>query len=162
MHAEMNGQHNYTVTIKWTGNTGQGTSNYRVYERSHLILADDKAAIAGSSDPAFRGDKTKHNPEDLLVASLSACHMLSHLHLCAVAGIVVTDYIDSAKGIMIETSNGGGHFTAVTLNPIVTVTESSMIDKANELHKKANELCFIANSVNFPVHHNPTCKTVDK
>ena len=158
----MNGQHNYTLTIKWTGNTGEGTSNYRVYERSHLILADNKAAISGSSDPAFRGDKTKHNPEDLLVASLSACHMLAYLHLCAVAGIIVTDYIDSATGIMIETPNGGGHFTEVTLNPIVTVTESSMVDKANELHKKANELCFIANSVNFPVHHSPMCKSVDK
>jgi len=157
----MNGQHNYTVNIKWTGNTGEGTSNYRVYERSHLILSGNKAPITGSSDPAFQGDRTKHNPEDLLVASLSACHMLSHLHLCAVAGIIVTDYIDSATGIMIETPDGGGHFTEVTLNPIVTVTESSMVDKANDLHKKANELCFIANSVNFPVHHNPSCRTVD-
>jgi organic hydroperoxide reductase OsmC/OhrA len=158
----MNSLHNYTITIKWTGNTGEGTSSYRAYERSHIIIADNKAGISGSSDPAFRGDKTKHNPEDLLIASLSACHMLSYLHLCAVAGVIVTDYIDNATGTMVETSNGGGHFTEVTLHPIVTVTESSMIDKANELHKKANELCFIANSVKFPVHHRPTCKAADK
>jgi organic hydroperoxide reductase OsmC/OhrA len=158
----MNSQHNYTITIKWTGNTGEGTSNYRAYERSHTIIADNKAAISGSSDPVFRGDKTKHNPEDLLVASLSACHMLSYLHLCAVAGVIVIDYIDNATGTMVETPDGGGHFTEVTLNPIVTVTESSMVVKANELHKKANELCFVANSVKFPVHHGPTCKTVDR
>jgi organic hydroperoxide reductase OsmC/OhrA len=161
-NTQVNGQHNYTITIKWTGNIGDGTSNYRSYERSHTITVNNKAGISGSSDPAFRGDKTKYNPEELLVASLSACHMLSYLHVCAVAGIIVTDYIDNATGIMVETSNGGGHFTEVTLNPSVTITESHMVDKANELHKKANELCFIANSVKFPVHHRPTCKTVTK
>lgn len=154
----MQGQHHYNATIKWTGNKGTGTDNYRNYERSHIISIDNKSEILGSSDPAFRGDKTKHNPEDLLVSSLSGCHMLVYLHLCSVAGVIVTDYIDNATGIMIETSNGGGQFTEVTLNPIVTVTEQRMVDKANELHKKANELCFIANSVNFPVRHNPTAK----
>jgi len=154
----MNGQHNYNLTIKWTGNAGTGTSNYREYGRNHTIIADHKPDILASSDPAFRGDKTRHNPEELLLASLSSCHMLSYLHLCAVSGVVVTDYVDNATGIMTETSDGGGHFSEVTLNPVVTVTENSMIQKANELHKKANELCFIANSVNFPVHHKPTCQ----
>lgn len=154
----MQGQHHYKATIKWTGNKGTGTDNYRNYERSHQITIENKPDIAGSSDPAFRGDKTKHNPEDLLVASLSACHMLTYLHLCAVAGVIVTDYIDTATGIMVDTPNGGGQFTEVTLNPIVTVTEQDMVDKANELHKKANELCFIANSVNFPVRHHSTSK----
>ena len=154
----MSGQHNYQATIQWTGNKGTGTDNFRNYERSHQIIIENKSDISGSSDPAFRGDKTKHNPEDLLVSSLSACHMLTYLHLCAVAGVIVTDYIDNATGIMVDTSNGGGQFTEVTLNPIVTVKEQSMVDKANELHKKANELCFIAKSVNFPVKHNPTAK----
>jgi len=154
----MQGQHHYKATVQWTGNKGTGTDNYRNYERSHQIIIEKKSDISGSSDPAFRGDKTKHNPEDLLVSSLSACHMLTYLHLCAVAGVIVTDYIDNATGIMVDTSNGGGQFTEVTLNPIVTVTEQHMVDKANELHKKANELCFIANSVNFPVRHNPTSK----
>lgn len=158
----MNEQHNYKLTVKWTGNNGTGTSNYKEFERSHSILVDNKVEIPGSSDPAFRGDKTKHSPEDLLVASVSSCHMLWYLHLCAVAGIIVTDYIDHATGIMIETANGGGKFTEVTLNPTVTITDISMTEKANKLHKRANELCFVANSVNFPVHHKPTCKTKNK
>ena len=104
----MNGQHNYQATIQWTGNKWTGTDNYRNYERSYQIIIENKSDISGSSDPAFRGDKTKHNPEDLLVSSLSACHMLTYLHLCAVAGVIVTDYIDNATGIMVDTSNGGG------------------------------------------------------
>ncbi len=155
----MSGQHNYKATIKWTGNKGTGTDHYKNYERSHQIIIENKLDILGSSDQKFRGDKTKHNPEDLFVSSLSSCHMLWYLHLCSEAGVVVTDYIDNATGIMIETSNGGGQFTEVTLNPIVTVTEQHMIDKANKLHKKANKLCFIANSINFPVKHNPIAKT---
>lgn len=151
--------HHYSATIKWTGNKGTGTDNYRNYERSHQIIIENKLVILGSSDPAYRGDKTKHNPEDLLVSSLSACHMLWYLHLCSEAGLIVLDYTDNATGVMIETSNGGGQFTEVILNPIVIVTENSMVEKANELHKKANELCFIANSVNFPVRHNPTAMT---
>jgi organic hydroperoxide reductase OsmC/OhrA len=154
----MSGQHQYKATIKWTGKKGTGTYNYRNYERSHQIIIENKSEIFGSADPAFRGDKTKHNPEDLLVSSLSACHMLWYLHLCSEAGVIVSDYIDNATGIMVETSNGGGQFKEVTLNPIVTVTEQYMVDKANELHKKASELCFIASSVNFPVKHNPTAK----
>ena len=157
----MNGQHNYKLTVKWTGNNGTGTSNYKEFERNHSILVDDKVEILGSSDPAFRGDKTKHNPEDLLVASVSACHMLWYLHLCAVAGVIVIAYIDNATGIMIENANGGGKFTEVTLNPTVTITDISMTEKANELHKKANELCFVANSLNFPVYHKPTCITTN-
>ena len=157
----MKGQHNYSLTVKWTGNTGTGTSNYAAFERSHTIFVDNKVEIAGSSDPAFRGDKTKHNPEDLLLASISSCHMLWYLHLCAVAGIIVTDYIDNATGIMLETANGGGKFTEATLNPTVTITDILMTDKANDLHKKANELCFVANSLNFPVYHKPTCVTTN-
>lgn len=158
----MKGQHSYNLTVKWTGNTGSGTSNYKEYERNHSIFVANKTEILGSSDPAFRGDKTKHNPEDLLLASISSCHMLSYLHLCAVEGIIVTDYIDNAVGIMVETANGGGRFTDVTLNPIVTITDISMMEKANELHKKANELCFIANSLNFPVSHKSTCTTTNR
>jgi organic hydroperoxide reductase OsmC/OhrA len=154
----MKEQHHFKATIKWTGNNGTGTDNYRNYERSHQIIIENKSDILGSSDPVFRGDKTKHNPEELLVSSLSACHMLSYLHLCAEAGVIVTDYIDNPTGIMVTTSNGGGQFTEVTLHPVVIVKEHSMIDKANEIHKKANELCFIANSVNFPVRHNPSVK----
>ncbi|UHO37429.1 OsmC family protein [Chryseobacterium capnotolerans] len=147
--------HYYKTTIQWTGNKGTGTSGYRDYERSHTISADNKVVIEGSSDPAFRGDKTKHNPEELFLSSLSSCHMLWYLHFCSAEGIIVTNYIDEATGIMEETANGSGHFTEVTLYPIVTVSEPSMIEKAQELHHKANEFCFIANSVNCMVKHIP-------
>jgi len=157
----MNGQHQYQLTIRWTGNNGTGTSSYRAYERNHEIIVGEKPVIPASSDPAFRGDKTRYNPEELLVASLSSCHMLWYLHLCSEAGVIVTDYRDNATGTMVETSNGGGYFTEVVLNPVVTVTENSMIAKANALHAKANELCFIANSVNFKVAHQPTTKVAE-
>jgi organic hydroperoxide reductase OsmC/OhrA len=153
----MGKQHNYNLTIKWTGNKGEGTSNYRAYERSYSVIAENKVEIKGSSDPAFRGDKTKYNPEEFLVAALSSCHMLSFLHVCAEAGITVVDYIDNATGTMAETATGGGHFTEVTLNPLVTITDKNKADTLHELHKKANENCFIASSVNFPVHHKPVC-----
>lgn len=153
----MNGEHDYKLVVKWTGNKGTGTSGYKAFERSHSILIDNKIEIAGSSDPAFLGDKTKHNPEELLLAAVSSCHMLWYLHLCAVAAVIVTDYIDNATGIMMETPGAGGKFTAITLHPTVTVTHHSMIEKANELHQKANELCFIANSLNFSVNHKPIC-----
>jgi organic hydroperoxide reductase OsmC/OhrA len=158
----MSRQHKYELTITWTGNKGHGTNNYRSYDRSHTVSVMNKPDILCSSDPLFRGDKTKYNPEELLVASLSGCHMLWYLQLCAEAGVIVTEYVDKATGTMVETANGGGHFTEVTLNPVVTVTESSIINKANELHKNANALCFIASSVNFPVKHAPTCIAVDK
>lgn len=149
--------HQYNLKIEWTGNHGTGTSQYRAYSRNHIISASGKTEIPASSDPSFRGEKSRYNPEELLVASLSSCHMLWYLHLCSEAGVVVTGYTDHATGTMAETTNGGGHFKEVLLAPAVTVAESSMIAKANELHHKANELCFIANSVNFPVKHEPTC-----
>jgi len=151
--------HHYQTTLKWTGNLGTGTSSYTSYERAYTISIENKTDLLGSSDPAFRGDKTKHNPEELLVSSLSSCHMLWYLHLCSRDGVIVTEYKDSATGIMVETEDGGGYFSEVTLNPVVTVAETSMIAKAEKLHQEANKLCFIANSVKFPVHHKPLIKT---
>ncbi|MEO6231299.1 MAG: OsmC family protein [Ferruginibacter sp.] len=147
--------HRYKTSVEWTGNTGTGTSGYRSYTRSHTILAGDKKPIEGSSDPSFLGDSKKYSPEDLFVASVSSCHMLWYLHLCSDAGIVVTSYLDEASGTMIETNNGGGRFTEITLHPNVTVAEQSMVANAKSLHARANELCFIANSCNFPIHHQP-------
>ncbi|WP_432095952.1 OsmC family protein [Streptomyces sp. bgisy100] len=147
--------HDYDVTITWTGNRGTGTSGYRAFDRDHEITAPGLPPIPGSSDPAFRGDASRWNPEQSLTASLSQCHMLWYLHLCAVAGVVVTDYTDEAHGTMAETPDGGGHFTEVVLRPRVTVTSPEMIDKATDLHAAANEKCFIARSVNFPVRHEP-------
>ncbi|WP_420151825.1 OsmC family protein [Spirosoma sp.] len=154
-------QHRYTLTTKWTGNTGTGTSSYKSYERNHIIQSENKPVIPGSSDPSFRGDKTRYNPEELLVASLSSCHMLWYLHLCAESGVIVIDYVDQAMGTMVETADGGGHFSEVTLRPVVVVAEATMIQKANELHHQANKLCFIANSCNFPVYHEPACSALN-
>ncbi|MEO6720338.1 MAG: OsmC family protein [Ferruginibacter sp.] len=158
----MNKVHQYAVAVTWTGNIGTGTKDYRSYERSHTISIDNKIEIAGSSDAAFRGDKTRHSPEDLFVASIAACHMLWYLHLCSDAGIIVTGYVDHATATMIETDNGGGRFSEVTLHPEVTVTDASMIGKAEELNQKANELCFIANSCNFPILHQAIITVAEK
>jgi organic hydroperoxide reductase OsmC/OhrA len=145
--------HRYRVKVEWSGNLGGGTSNYKAYERRHEISADRKPPIPGSSDPAFRGDASRWNPEELLVASLSACHKLWYLHLCAAAGVVVTSYVDSAEGEMEETADGSGHFRRVLLRPVVTISPESDQGKARELHALAHAKCFIANSVNFPVEH---------
>lgn len=154
--------HRYEVDVTWTGNKGQGTASYRAYERAHEIAAVGKPVIVGSSDPAFRGDKLRYNPEELLVAALSACHLLSYLHACADAGIVVTHYADSAVGRMEETDEGGGHFVEVTLRPAVTITKESDAALAARLHEKAHHLCFIAGSVNFPVRTEPTVIVEDR
>jgi organic hydroperoxide reductase OsmC/OhrA len=150
--------HYYKAEIKWTGNSGKGTSNYTAYERSHTVNVNGKAIIDCSSDPSFRGDKTKHNPEELFVASISTCHMLWFLHLCSQAGIVVIDYLDNATGTMRENEDGSGFFENVTLHPTVRVTDRAMIEKANGLHEEAHKLCFVANSCNFPIHHKPICE----
>jgi organic hydroperoxide reductase OsmC/OhrA len=112
-------------------------------------------AIPGTSDPAFRGDPARWNPEQLLVASLSQCHMLAYLHQCAVSGVVVAAYEDHPEGLMTETEDGRGRFTEVTLRPVVTVADASMTDAALDLHGRAHDLCFIASSVGFPVRHEP-------
>ncbi len=149
-------EHHYQINLEWTGNEGKGTESYKAYSRNHLIAAPGKSiTIPGASDPSFLGDATRYNPEELFVSSLSACHMLWYLHLCAVNKIVVTEYIDQATGIMEETSDGGGKFKTVTLHPKVTITDASQKEKAIALHHQANGLCFIANSCNFQVKHAP-------
>ncbi|MGO9831629.1 MAG: OsmC family protein [Myxococcaceae bacterium] len=147
-------RHNYEVLTRWTGNLGTGTSEYRAYSRAHEIEGQGKrGSILGSSDPAFRGDSSCYNPEELLVASLSACHMLWYLHLCALARIAVVEYVDNAQGTMLVREDGPGHFTEVVLRPRVTVVEAEQLEDALNLHQEAHSLCFIANSVNFPVRH---------
>ena len=146
-------KHNYLVAVDWTGNRGTGTESYRGYGRDHVISAAGKAEIAGSSDPAFLGDKARWNPEEMLVGALSACHMLWYLHLCAVNEVVVTAYSDSATGEMQLDADGGGRFVSVKLRPRVSIAPGCSHETAISLHGEANRLCFIANSVNFPVHH---------
>ncbi len=147
-------EHHYRVTARWTGNRGQGTVTYRDYDRLVTLSAEGKPDLAASSDKPFRGDPERWNPEDLLVAALAECHLLSYLHAAVTRGVVVTGYRDEATGTMTLVGNGG-HFTEVTLHPVVTVADESMVDAAREAHHDAHEWCFIANSVNFPVHVEP-------
>ncbi len=148
-------EHRYETSITWTGNTGSGTSTYRSYERAHEIETAGKPVIPGSSDPAFRGDPTRYNPEDLFVASLSACHMLWYLHLSAQAGITVGTYLDRAEGIMVEDEGGAGRFTRVILRPEITVAAGTDLEKAKTLHHDVHAMCAVSNSVNFPVTVEP-------
>ncbi len=148
--------HLYKVEVHWTGNTGLGTRSYNTYDRAHTIAVADKPTIEASADSAFRGDKTKYNPEELLVASLSSCHMLWYLHLCADAGVVVTRYIDYPIGTMVESGDGGGQFSKVLLRPAVTIESQGNTVLAAQLHEPAHQKCFIANSVNFPVLCEPS------
>lgn len=152
----MSKQHRYTVEVAWTGDQGSGTSRSDAYSRDHLVRVAGKAAIESSSDPAFRGDPARHNPEELFVASLSSCHMLWYLHLCATNGIVVTGYVDDALGTMEESTKGDGRFTDVLLRPRVTIGAGGDIELAKRLHDDAHRFCFIANSVNFPVRCEPS------
>ena len=144
-------RHTYSIRLDWTGNQGTGTSAYRAYSRAHEISAQGKTAIAGSSDPMFRGDATRWNPAELLIAALSACHQLWYLHLCARAGVVVLAYRDEPIGTMIEDADGGGRFASIVLHPTVKVAAGSDKAKAISLHRDAHEMCFIANSVSCPV-----------
>ncbi|MFP1738443.1 OsmC family protein [Lonsdalea quercina] len=149
-------QHTYRINVRWTGNQGSGTDSYRGYSRSHEISAPGKAAaILGSSDPSFRGDAALWNPEELLLASLSACHKLWYLGLCAGAGVNVMEYEDAAEGVMLEEKSGAGQFLSVTLRPRLVVTAASNLQTAHALHHQAHEMCFIARSVNFEVRCEP-------
>ncbi len=150
----VNPEHHYTIGLEWLGNRGSGTSDYRSYGRDHVLRAEGKHDISGSSDRVFRGDVDRWNPEEMLIAALSQCHLLSYLHVAAMNGVVVTGYTDAAVGTMEQTADGGGHFTSVTLRPVVTISSGNP-ELALALHEEASTKCFIASSVNFPVLHDP-------
>ena len=149
------GEHHYSLTVQWTGNLGDGTSSYRGYSRDHDIRIPGLPVLSGSADPTFHGDRDRYNPEQLLLAALAQCHMLSFLHVAVRHGVVVTDYHDDATGVMRLNRDGSGQFESVTLNPRVTVADPAHVDLAEQLHREANAVCFIARSVNFPVLHAP-------
>jgi organic hydroperoxide reductase OsmC/OhrA len=148
--------HTYSARLVWDGNLGDGTTSYAKYGRQYRVLMEGKPELAGSADAAFRGNAARHNPEDLFVAALSSCHLLSYLALCARNGVNVVAYEDDASGVMTLTPDGGGAFDQVTLRPKVTIAAGGDEKKALELHEKAHEQCFIANSVKIPVHHEAT------
>ncbi|MBT9606500.1 OsmC family protein [Microbacterium sp.] len=151
----MIGEHQYRLQATWTGDRGTGTSGYRDYDRSVSLEVDGKPLVEASADKPFRGDPAKWNPEELLLGALSECHLLSYLHACVTTGVVVVSYSDEATGTMVEDGKGGGAFTDVLLRPRVVVAEESMVEAALAAHRQAREWCFIANSINFPVRHEP-------
>jgi len=154
----MDKHHYYNVITEWTGNKKGGTKNVRSYDRTHTVTVENKPVLELTTDNPAVGDKTKLNPEDLLLTAISSCHMLSYLYVCALEGIEVTGYSDEATAVMIEKETGGGSFSVATLNPVVTVAQEGMIEKAFTLHHKAHEICYIANSVNFEIKINPKCR----
>ncbi|XAS69711.1 OsmC family protein [Micrococcaceae bacterium Sec5.7] len=149
-------EHNYSLTVRWTGNLGNGTSSYREYSRDHDVEIPGLPVLKGSADPSFHGDGTRYNPEQLLLAALAQCHLLSFLHIAVKTGVVVTAYEDKATGMMRLNRDGSGQFESVTLNPHVTVADPAHVDLVEGMHHEANRVCFIARSVNFPVMHTPT------
>jgi organic hydroperoxide reductase OsmC/OhrA len=148
-------QHHYSLTVQWTGNLGEGTSSYRGYSRAHDIVIPGLPVLKGSADPTFHGDRDRYNPEQLLLAALAQCHMLSFLHVAVRHGVVVTDYRDEATGRLRLNRDGSGQFESVTLNPQVTVADEAHVGLAEQMHREANQVCFIARSMNFPVLHSP-------
>ena len=154
----MSKKHQYTITTKWTGNLGTGTKDYKSYSRNHEIIATGKPMIPGSSDPSFRGDSSRYNPEDLFVSTIASCHMLWYLHLCTINHITVVSYEDKTEGTMTEATNGSGQFEKVTLHPMIIIQEKDKIDLATILHQEAHKFCFIANSVNFPILCEPSIR----
>lgn len=149
-------EHHFEINVFWTGNRGLGTSDYKSYGRDHSVTAAGLPILLGSAARTFHGDQDRWNPELLLVAALSQCHMLSYLHVAVNHGLVITKYEDNAEGTMVLNPDGSGQFTSVTLNPRIALADPAGEALALELHKEANRKCFIARSVNFPVNHNPT------
>lgn len=151
--------HEYAARLVWDGNTGTGTATYAGYGRQYRVLMTGKPDISGTADPMFKGDASKHNPEDLFLASISACHMLSYLALCARQGVRVVEYEDDVRGTMKFDGRGGGKFEEVVLHPSVTIEGKDHTELALELHEKAHELCYIAASCSVPIRHEPTVRS---
>ncbi|WP_173922029.1 OsmC family protein [Agromyces sp. Marseille-P2726] len=158
----MLGEHRYEVEVEWLGDRGEGTADYRAYGRQHVVRAPGKTHdLDGSSDRVFHGDRERWNPEELLLAALSQCHMLSYLHVATRHGVIVRGYTDAATGTMVEDGRGGGAFIEATLRPRVVVADATMLALADEIHAEASDKCFIAASVAFPVHHKPVAVVAD-
>jgi organic hydroperoxide reductase OsmC/OhrA len=162
MSRRIRARQSYAARITWTGNDGEGTAAYSSYRRQYRIAVQGKPELVGSADAAFRGDARWHNPEDLFLAALSACHMLFFLSLCARSGVRVTAYEDEAMGSLALHPAGGGRFEQITLRPVVTVATDDAIARARQLHQTAHELCFLANSCSAPIRVEPTIRSRDE
>jgi organic hydroperoxide reductase OsmC/OhrA len=151
----MDADHRFVASLTWTGNRGSGTAGYRAYGREHVVRVAGKPDILGSAARVFHGDIERWNPEEMLIAALAQCHLLSYLYVAVANGVVVESYDDDAEGVLVTTADGGGRFREVVLRPVITISAGDP-DVAKRIHADANRLCFIASSVNFPVRHEPT------
>lgn len=154
--------HHYKLKLDWESHDGNGTANVRTYDRSHTVSIDGKPHLQLTTDNPSVGDRSKLNPEDLLVSSVASCHMLSYLYACALEGVIIMSYTDEATGTMIDNGADGGHFQEITLRPVMTVADSSMVAKAIALHHEAHRICYIANSLNFKVSCQPVCHVIEQ
>ena len=154
MDRKMTKEHTYSTTVTWTGNKGEGTIDYKDYTRHYDIECEGKPVIRGSADLGYMADAACHSPKDMLLAALSACHMLWYLHLCAISRVIVTAYKDISEGVMQINPDGSGNFKNVTLKPRITIAPTSDLALAERLHEEANAMCFIARSVNFSIKHD--------
>jgi organic hydroperoxide reductase OsmC/OhrA len=153
-------EHSFAVSVEWTGNRGSGTSDYKAFARDNLLTSEGKPPIEGSAARAFHGDPARWNPEETLIAALVECHLLSYLYVATQNGIVVEAYTDAATGTVRTAGDGSGRFEEVTLRPVVTISAGDP-EVARAIHADANRLCFIAASVDFPVHHEPEIRLAD-
>ncbi|MGQ3384639.1 OsmC family protein [Glutamicibacter sp. TV12E] len=155
-------RHEYHISLEWTGNRGTGTESYRGYGRDHVVRSVGLPDLPGTADPTFHGDKDRWNPEQLLLAALSQCHMLSYLHVAVTHGVVVTGYSDSAHGLLQLNRDHSGEFVQAVLRPAVVLADEAQRELADSLHEQANKVCFIARSVNFPVLHEPVLPNLSR
>lgn len=151
--------HEYAAGVRWDGNTGEGTAGYTSYSRRYGVRIEGKPELAGTADPAYRGEPDRHNPEDLFLSAIAACHMITYLAVCARRGVRIIGYEDEARGRLRAHAGGGGSFEEVTLRPCVTVADEADADLAVQLHATARAQCFIANSCSIPIRHEPTVRT---
>lgn len=152
--------HLFKATLNWSSNKKQEETISKFYNKSHQIKIEGKPVLDISAAKAFKGDPSLYNPEDLLLSSLVSCHMMSYLYVCSQNGIEVLEYSDNAEATLEVSPDGSGRFTEVRLKPKVKISNPDKVELALELHTKANKLCFIANSCNFPVLHEASFEVV--
>ena len=151
-------KHLFKAKLNWNSIPKEVITNTKRYTKTHQIAIDGKEILNVSAAKAFKGDPNLYNPEDLLLSSVVSCHMMSYLYVCSQNDITVVSYQDNAEGTLEVLENGSGRFVEIRLNPSVIIKEKEKIAQALSLHTKASELCFIANSCNFPILHFASCE----
>lgn len=146
---------NYKLDLSWQGNHGAGTMTHTSYDRNFTTHEGSRPPVLGSSHPAFRGNSERYCPEELLLASLSSCHMLWYLHMCAAHEVVVLEYHDHPVMEMEVKEFGNGDIRSATLSPVVRIASEDQREQAMAMHQRAHQSCFIAKAVNFEIILKP-------